>query len=791
MRRSLWLLVLLLSSAFSGQSAGLIIVHDPDFWRPPPDNVPAHTLPIPRPHPTPPEHWYHPPQPVWAPLEVAFVQASASIKEQIATTKIEEEFYNPNPRQLEGTFLFPVPKGAHINKFTMEINGKPVEAELLEAGKARTLYEDVVRKLSDPALLEYAGRDLFKVRIFPIEPNAKKRVTLSYSQVLKSDAGLVNFMLPLNTEKFSAKPLRNVSVKIELDSKHPLKSIYSPSHQVEIKRDGPNRAVIGYEASNLKPDSDFQLFYTLEDSDLGLNLMTFKTAGEEGYFVLLASPGAGFKSGKVMAKDVAFVLDTSGSMAGAKLAQAKKALQFCVENLNESDRFEILRFSTEVEPLFDKLAAASDENRARAQTFIKELKPTGGTAIDEALRKSLSLRPEKGDRPYVIVFLTDGLPTVGRTDENQILDGVTKANTSNTRIFCFGIGTDVNTHLLDRLTEETRAFSQYVLPEEDIEIKVSNFFAKIKEPVLASPQLHFPESAHVTKLYPSPIPDLFKGEQLVVAGRYAGKGEGAIEIEGTVNGETKRFSYKSRFPDEAADHEFIPRLWATRRVGYLLDEIRLRGENKELKDEVSELARKYSIVTPYTAYLIMEDERQRGVAQNVRSLPVPAGSSDGLAYFADSYESLRKDKSGDLGVGGARSLQTLKAAETAEGAITAGRQHFYRAQVMPAAPHSSASGPRVYNAPAQLAEKPALALDREEQQARQSQFVAGKSFFQNGEQWIDSEVQKLPKAKKVRVRFNSPEYFELLKKDAKAQAWLSQGRQVQFVSNGTVYEIYE
>jgi len=799
MRRTFLLWLALLASAFPAVSAGLIIIHEPDFWPhpgpPPPDYRPPH--PIPRPRPLPPERWYPPPQPVWAPLEVAFVQATARIKDQIATTSIEEEFYNPNPRQLEGTFLFPVPKGAQINKFTMEINGKQVEAELLEANKARGMYEDIVRQLKDPALLEYSGRDLFKVRIFPIEANAKKRITLSYSQVLKSDGGLVNFMLPLNTEKFSAKPLRNVSVKVELETKRPLKSIYSPSHQVEIKRAGANSATIGYEASNVKPDTDFQLFYAFENSDLGLNLMTFKTAGEDGYFLLLASPGAEIKQTQVIPKDVAFVLDTSGSMAGPKLEQAKKALQFCVENLNDNDQFEILRFSTEVEPLFDKLTTAAKENRARAQTFIKELKPIGGTAIYDALRKALALRPEKGDRPFVVIFLTDGRPTVGNTDENQIVENVTRSNQSNTRIFCFGIGTDVNTHLLDKIAEETKAFSQYVLPEEDIEIKVSNFFTRIKEPVLANPNIAFPESVRVTKLYPSPIPDLFRGEQLILAGRYSGKGDGAIRIEGRVNGETKKFSYDAKFPDEAADHEFIPRLWATRRVGYLLDEIRLRGENKELKDEVSELARKYSIVTPYTAYLIIEDERHRGVAQNVRTFPMQEPSSLAFDALSDSYQSLRREQTGDKAVGDARALQSLKGAQSADEAILLGRREVARSAMT--APAVAAPTPGRSSAETRLGgganysyqSPPNSPQARVDQIAQQSRFVAGKSFFQNGEQWVDSEIQKTPDAKRVRVQFGSPEYFHLLKKNPNIVRWLSQGTSVQFVLAGTVYEVYE
>ena len=192
-----------------------------------------------------------------------------------------------------------------------------------------------MRKLKDPALLEYADRDVFKVRIFPIEPNSKKRIKLSYTQVLKADAGLVSYVYPLNTEKFSAKPIKNVSVKVELQNDRPLKSIYSPSHAVEIKRHGPNRATVGFEATDVQPDTDFALYFAPEKDELGVNLLTHKTGGEDGYFLLLVSPGVDAKDKKIVPKDVAFVLDTSGSMAGKKLEQAKKALSFCVENLNE------------------------------------------------------------------------------------------------------------------------------------------------------------------------------------------------------------------------------------------------------------------------------------------------------------------------------------------------------------------------------------------------------------------------------------------------------------------------
>jgi len=780
MKRFLALSVLLVLSGLvlpvpQCRADGFIVV-DEAHWHPP--------HPWPPPHPSPPI-WpprpIPPPRPfVFAPLEVTYHHVNVKIDGQVATTSVDQEFYNPNPSRLEGTYLFPVPKGAQIDKFTMDIGGKEVEAELLPADKARRIYEDIVRKAKDPALLEYADRDVFKVRVFPIEPQSRKRITLRYTQLLKSDAGLVSYAYPLNTEKFSAKPIKSVSIKVELESKQPLKSIYSPSHSVEIKRHGSHSATVGFETNDAKPDTDFALYFAPEKDELGVNLIAHKTGDRDGYFLLLASPGMDVGRKKIVPKDVAFVLDTSGSMAGKKLAQAKKALQFCVENLNGEDRFEIIRFSTEAEQLFDKLIRANDGNREKANNFIKELKPIGGTAIDDALTKALALRPGREDgRPFVIIFLTDGKPTIGTTDENEIVNNVKRRNEDRTRIFCFGIGTDVNTHLLDKITEQTRAFSQYVLPEEDLEVKVSNFFSKIKDPVLANPTLKFTGDVRVTKLYPSPLPDLFRGDQLVLVGRYSGKGDSAVLLEGTVNGTTRKFTYEVHFPRYDDEHEFIPRLWATRRVGYLLDEIRLHGENSELKDEVTELARKYGIVTPYTAYLIVEDEDRRQVPLAMQTLPQLREDQLARRAAADNWAYFNRDRAGEKAVAGARYGNELKMATAPSVAASTGALEANRAL-------------GVTTLPSSVAAPSADSKVRLAQYSQQGQFIAGKNFFQNANnQWVDAVAQKFQDAKKQRIQFNSTEYFAFAAKNSKALPWLALGQNVQFEMDGTLYEIYE
>src|SRR6185436_8669307 len=266
--RSLLFLYVLLCLSGLGRADGLIVIVNPP----------------PRPHPI--------PHPVFAPLEVAFHKVDVSIDGQKAITRVDQEFYNPNDATLEGDYLFPIPAGAHIDKFTMRIGDRDVEAELLDAQKARAIYEDIVRQQRDPALLEYTGRGAFKVRIFPIEPRSRKKVSLSYTELLRADGGLVFYVYPLNTEKFSAQPLKTVAIKVALNEDAPIKALYSPTHAVEIRRDGERRATVGFEASNTRPDRDFQLLFSTADAEVGVHLLTQKTGSEDGWFMLLASPGA-------------------------------------------------------------------------------------------------------------------------------------------------------------------------------------------------------------------------------------------------------------------------------------------------------------------------------------------------------------------------------------------------------------------------------------------------------------------------------------------------------------------
>ncbi|MEN8005951.1 MAG: VIT and VWA domain-containing protein [Candidatus Krumholzibacteriota bacterium] len=762
------LLSVLISPAQDARADGLIVIHDP------------HPTPWPHPHPRP--HY------VFAPLEVKYHHVDVKIEDQVAVTEVDQVFANPNNRQLEGTYLFPIPRGAQIDEFSMDIDGRQVSAELLSADKARRIYEDIVRSMKDPALLEYAGGGLFKVRIFPIEPLGEKRVKLKYTELLTRDSGMVEYLYPLNTEKFSAQPLNSVSVKVDLVSNSGLKSLFSPSHEVRIDHRGSKSATVTYADKNVRPDRDFQLLFSLEDgSDVGLNLLTFNPGDdpEGGFFLLLASPAVSPDNGKPLPKDVVFVLDTSGSMAeGGKIDQARRALDFCLHNLNDGDRFEVVRFSTESEPLFGSLTDVTAASRRRARDFVADLQATGGTAISAALTTALEPARKQADsgRPYVVIFLTDGKPTVGVTDPDRILADVMRARGETpVRIFCFGVGTNINTRLLDRITEQTRAVSRYVLPDEDIEIKVSDFYAKISDPVLTNPSLRFGGGIRATKMTPPDLPDVFKGSQLVVCGRYTGAGDVAVELSGMVGDRERTFTYEGTFAPPVRDwsrhhhggpgdrYGFIPRLWATRRIGYLLDQIRLHGDEAELRDEVVRLARRYGIVTPYTAYLIVEDEERRQVRVGARTLQQFDRDKELQAANERMYETTNRADEGGHAVGGAMANQSLKGARSLS-APSAANQAAKRGQSWG---KLTAGEEKVHQAIA----------------SQQTRHLAGRTFFNNDGQWIDAIVQEKPEAEIVNVTFGGSDYFALVATHPAANQWLSLGDNLQIHLDGKNYII--
>ena len=578
-----------------------------------------------------------------APLALVNHEVKITFVGQVATTSVTQVFRNPTSRALEATYVFPVPKGASVNKFAMWVDGKEVKGELVEADRAAQVYTDIVRRMKDPGLLEYIGSNLLRLRVFPVPANGEQKLTLSFTSVGSSESGLVEYVYPLKADAKSSKEPQKFSLEAVIKSQQKIQNLYSPTHAVKVKPHGDHETHVSFASTTCTPDKDFQLFYSVGGKDVGLTALCYRSdKDKDGYFLLLVSPRAELSKAQQVPRDMVFVVDTSGSMAGEKMNQARKALNFCLNSLGKRDRFAVLNFATTVNRFADGLTEVNGKSVEKAKKWVNALEATGGTAIDDALRAALDLRAAGSERNFTVVFFTDGQPTVGETDPEKILKGVTGRNTAGTRIFTFGVGDDVNAVLLDRLAEETRSVSTYVRPQEDIEIKVSGLYGKISHPVLTNLKLTVGSSAgklgnnngvRLSEMYPGKLPDLFHGGQLVLLGRYSGRGHTALVLSGTADKVEREFVYEVNFPKETSEEKaFVENLWARRKVGYLLDQIRANGEKKELKDEVIALAKKHGITTPYTSYLVVP-EPNAPVANNQPLPPLPVDNSIQQLYL--------------------------------------------------------------------------------------------------------------------------------------------------------------
>jgi len=677
------------------------------------------------------------------PLAIKYHRVDVTITDQVATTRVDQVFVNEASFPVEGTYIFPLPEDAAISSFDMWVDGQKLEGKLLGRDEARAIYEDIVRRQRDPALLEYVGRGAFQASIFPIPPGGERRIELSYTQVLPQADGLVHYRYPLNTEKFSSRPIGEVAVTVHLADKAPIRAIYSPSHTIQVVRDGDRRATASYEERDALPDRDFDLYYSLPTDAISVNLLSDKPFDEEGFFLLLVTPPVRAAGDAVVAKDVVLVLDTSGSMDGEKIQQAKAAAGYVLDHLGPDDRFNIVAFSTATRLYADR--PVSLDQRAAGHEFIGSLTAQGSTDINRALLEALAgADPE---RPTVLIFLTDGLPTAGVVDPDRIVANVKAEASKSVRLFVFGVGNDVDTVLLDQLSSNQRGTSTYVRPGQNIEEEVSGFYAKVSVPVLVDVSLAL-AGVQVEDMYPYPLPDLFAGSQLVVVGRYRRGGTADLTLRGQVNQQPQAYTYRNLAFVERGGQEFIPRLWAQRKIGYLLTQIRLSGAKDELVKEVVALSTRYGIVTPYTSFLVQEPQMalsQEGRDQLSRALQgAPAPTSSAAAAPA-AAPLAGGDRSGAQAVEKAMAAQSLAASEQA------------------AAPASGDA--------AQLIRQ-----------------VGDKTFLLNAGAWVDTGFDANTMQAEA-VAFGSDAYFKLLAAHPELGPYLALGDRVTVLLDGKAYAI--
>ncbi len=552
--------------------------------------------PVPFPYPAP---------PVRSDCRIRSVDVHVDIQDQAAKVRISQVFQNPSSVPMEAQVLFPLPEGAAVSALTLVVDGKEITGRLLSREEARRIYEDIVRRRRDPALLEYMGRNLFQTSVFPVAPNGESTVQLRYSQLLKKDSGLIDFLLPLGTAKHSAKPVENLSVSVNIAAAAPIRTVYSPTHQADITHPDGTHAVAKLHLHDVTNPDDFRLLYSTDASPVGLNIISYKSDdSEDGYFVLLASPDARTDHAPKMPKTMIFLCDRSGSMSGKKMEQAKSALQFLIRQLEPADTFNIVAYDSDVESFRPELQRADAATTKAALAWVDALSAGGGTNIDGALRTGLRMLHDTS-RPNYLLFLTDGQPTVGETHEAKITQNAATENAVKARMFVFGVGFDVNGRLLDRLAREMRGQSVYVRPNENIEAPVSTLYAKVGSPMMTDVAVNIDlDGGTTTRVYPRQMPDLFRGDQLVLVGRYRKGGAARITLSGNAAGKKQTLTYQANFAAASDDtNGFVARLWAIRRIGDIIDELDLHGHNQELVDELVSLSQKHGILTRYTSFL--------------------------------------------------------------------------------------------------------------------------------------------------------------------------------------------
>jgi len=576
--------------------------------------------------------WIERPTPIPEPRgPVARISSSVRITldGRVARYEVEELFRNEGKGIAEGSYLYPLPGEAVFTDFSLFMGDQEMKGEMMNAEKARGIYEEIVRKLRDPALLSLAGHGLVRAQVFPIQPGETRKVILRYTQVLAREGDAYRIRHPLGTR--GGGPITLVATATQTER---FGTPYSPTHRVATEGDA-RRLRVRVEA---EPRGELELFFPIRNGLVGTSVFTHAPGGGERFFMLVLSPPA-VGAEEIMPRDLTMVVDVSGSMAGAKLEQARGALYQALGSLRPRDRFRLITFSTTVTDFRDGWTPATREAIAAARGHVDRLEARGGTNIAGALHTALEGdAPRGGGRLGILLFLTDGLPSVGEQSPERIAANVA-AQRGAMRVFPIGVGHDVNTYLLDRLAVEGRGTVEYVAPEASVETAVGNVLRRVDAPALVNLRI-VRAPVELVEVSPAELPDLYFGDDLVVFGRYQGSGTGEVVIEGERMGRRERFTTRADFAAHSLDHDYIPPLWAARRIGELTRQGRLEVMTPELVARIRELALRYGILTEFTSYLVQEPGQ---VAVGPQPIPMAAPTEQtGRAGF------LRAERSATL-----------------------------------------------------------------------------------------------------------------------------------------------
>jgi Ca-activated chloride channel family protein len=705
------------------------------------------------------------------------------IVDGVATTTIDQVIRNEGGVDVEGTWFLPLPAGAVADAFTMTVGGKEIAGEVLDAGKARSVYESIVRKRRDPGLLEYAGDGMLRARIFPIPARGEVGVTVRLRQVLQPVGGVYEWAWPLRALRMGDAGIGSVALDVRIKSRTPLSTVMAPHATAEIRRIGEYEAVVTLETASSGIE-DLKVLYGLAEQEFGLHMLPFRLANEPGYFAMLLSPPRAIAEGKTPRRCVQFVVDTSGSMAGQKIAQAKAAVRAFLNSLRADDVFQVITFASSVQPFFDQPMRATAANVEEAARRIDALSALGGTNISEALQKALeALAPAPDDGGgwlQQVVFVTDGQATMGLTNPQQILELTKRVDTKQTRIFALGVGDDIDVHLIDDLVDLHRGARDFVRSEEKIEVKVDALCRKIAQPALTDVEVRC-EGLEAFDVHPTRTRDLFCGEVMQVVGRYRDSGKHQVTVRGRQNGVEKQFVFEVDFPAASDQYTFVQTLWARQHVASLLDGIRRNGQKAELIGEVRRLATQYGIVTPYTSQLILEESMRLAGDRPLYTRPDggrvaggPGGAYQGPADAAPRGPTTGgpagPGASGASGAPEAKRLDDLgrsrTGAEAVEQSLETGNDDLYLG--------------------ASRREVVKKARDRE---ARVIRRAAGRTFLMVGEDLVEQGLPADWAVQAVVIDAFGDAYFELAKQRPQLREILALGDRVVFRDGERIVQV--
>ena len=536
---------------------------------------------------------------------------SVQVTGRVARVEVEEWFRNNGGGLGEADYLYPLPSGAVFNNFSLFQGDKELRGETLDADRARAIYEDIVRRKKDPALIELAGHGLLRSRVFPIAQGETRKITLRYTQVLTRAGDALQFKYAAGIQHTGqrqpdvAMPVnREVGIEsfiLTIDDAASYGTPFSPTHQMRVQRNGRRMTVRPEQTLS----GDLELFLPMTRGLVGMTVATHRPSSEPGFVMLTLSPGnAGTEA---VARDITAVIDVSGSMSGQKMQQARNALEALLQSLNERDRFRLIAFSDQVRSYRRDWTVATSTAVEAAGDWVSRLHAEGGTNIAGALDEAFDATSPENRVPFVI-FITDGVPSVGEQNPERIAQAAERGRGRN-RVFAFGVGYDVNTYLLDRLSAAARGSTQYVQPNEDVERAISRLAQKIQRPVLTDLRI-VGSPDQLDEIYPRQLPDLFGGEELVVFARYDARNttRGPLTITGRRANRVETFSTQVELPNHELDNDFIPKLWAARKVGMLTQQLKLNGQNPEILEQLRQTALRYGIISEYTSYLVLEEE---------------------------------------------------------------------------------------------------------------------------------------------------------------------------------------